>query len=93
MTVSKSDEIIVLAGDCTVEDAEILLELLLADRKAVVDLSQCGSVHAAVAQVLLASRAAIQGVPAEPLLADWIVPQILDEARKTNSRKLDGGSS
>jgi hypothetical protein len=72
MTVSKKDRVISLSGNCPAEDAEILLEYLIAgaDR---VDLNDCEHLHAAVLQLLMAARPGVSGVPA-PFLGQWILP-------------------
>lgn len=84
MTVRLSEDGIALMGNCPAEDAEALLELLLEEKNRVIDLSGCGTIHTAVAQVLLAARPLIRGVPGDPLLADWILPQMLDRRAETN---------
>ena len=56
MTVRRSaDGRIVLEGACPIEDAEPLLQLLLAETECVVDWSRCDLAHAAIVQILLAS--------------------------------------
>lgn len=87
MTVHLSGGDILLSGDCPAEDAEVLLGLLIENPGATIDLAQCGSIHTAVVQVLLADRPAIRGVPADPLIAEWVVPQVLDATSETNSRQ------
>jgi hypothetical protein len=86
MTVRKVEDAIALSGDCPVEDSEVLLALLIDDPKAIIDLDECGNIHTAVAQVLVAARREIRGVPADRLLADWILPQLLDPTRDSHSR-------
>jgi hypothetical protein len=90
VTVRAFPDGIALEGNCPAEDAEALLGLLIENAGSMVDLAECGSVHTAVAQVLLAARPAIRGVPADPLLADWILPQLLDAAAETNFRLGSG---
>ena len=61
------------AGEtCTVEDALPLLEFLIANRGAKVDLGPCTNLHTAVLQVLLAARPKITALPQEPFLARWL---------------------
>jgi len=56
LTVHAPDRgLIVVMGVCPSEDAEVLLQRLLATPTATVDLSACEALHAAVIQVLLAS--------------------------------------
>lgn len=89
MTVHLSGGDIHLSGDCPAEDAEVLLGLLIENPAATIDFAQCGSIHTAVVQVLLADRPDIRGVPADPLLAEWVVPRLLDAASETNSRRSE----
>ncbi|HVC30377.1 MAG TPA: STAS domain-containing protein [Steroidobacteraceae bacterium] len=65
-----------LAGDCSSEDAEPLLRLLLSHPRAVVDWRGCRRAHAAVVQVLMAARPALRGPPADAGLAQWVEPVI-----------------
>ena len=59
----------VLEGVVTVEDAEALLQWLRGRPDAAVGLKRCGHVHAAVLQVLVATRPRLVDAPADPLLA------------------------
>jgi hypothetical protein len=54
------DGMIVLEGLCPSEDAETLLQRLLAGRAATVDLRDCIGLHTAVIQVLLAAKASVR---------------------------------
>jgi hypothetical protein len=57
MTVRLNNEgVIILAGECPVEDAETLLEHLQARRDGSVDWSGCTALHTAVLQILMAAR-------------------------------------
>jgi hypothetical protein len=58
----------------TVEDAEGLLEWLKKQPKPAVNLSKCQHMHAAVLQVLLTCRPAINGAINDPLLARALMP-------------------
>jgi hypothetical protein len=73
MSVSLVDGAIRLEGDCPVEEAERLLQLLL-EHQAPVDLSGCGHLHAALLQVLLAARPPIRGIPADSFVRDHLLP-------------------
>ena len=90
MTVHASGQDVLLSGDCSAEDAEQLLGLLIGNPGATIDLTDCGGLHTAVVQVLLAARPAVRGVPADPLVADWIVPQLLDAVPETTSTRGEG---
>jgi hypothetical protein len=65
---------IVLEGTCPSEDAEILLQNLVATPGAQVDLRTCEFAHTAVIQVLMAANARLIGPPADPALRDWVCP-------------------
>lgn len=65
-----------LVGVCPSGDAEPLLQLLLADRGAVVDWRECRSAHTAVVQVLMAVKPKLVGPPADDRLKDWVAPAI-----------------
>lgn len=58
----------------TVEDAEGLLEWLKKQPKPAVNLSKCQHMHAAVLQVLLMCRPAINGAVNDPMLAQALMP-------------------
>jgi hypothetical protein len=74
MTVRLVSGVIVLEGDCPVDEAEPLLELLLANPGVSVDWSACGQLHTAVVQILLAARPPIAGDGGIPFLRRWIAP-------------------
>jgi hypothetical protein len=63
-----------LLDDCPVEDAETLLQHLLADAAASIDWSACDTAHCAVIQVLLLARRPVVGAPRNPLLREWVGP-------------------
>jgi hypothetical protein len=73
MTVkSPHRDMIVLEGVCPSEDAEILLQRLLAAPAAVVDLRGCDSLHAAAIQVLLAAQPTLQLPDAGSEAGSWL---------------------
>lgn len=76
MSVRLADGVIVLEGDCPVDEAEALLDLLLANPNAPVDWTACGQLHTSVIQVLLAARRPTRGEPGNLLLRRWIVGHI-----------------
>jgi hypothetical protein len=63
-----------LTGECESDDAEVLLQHLLATPAATVDWRGCESAHSAVIQVLLAARPPFLGPPAGESLKRWIAP-------------------
>ncbi|HEX3989933.1 MAG TPA: hypothetical protein VHX39_02045 [Acetobacteraceae bacterium] len=75
MTVDVAkDGTIVLAGICPVEDADTLVQLLLADPAAEIDWRTCDQAHTAVVQVLLASHRRTRGPPRTTFLSNWVEP-------------------
>jgi hypothetical protein len=62
---------IVLDGDCPVEEAEALLELLQATPMPAVDWTRCTRLHGAVAQVILATRPAMVGPCGDGWIHRW----------------------
>jgi len=69
MTVRIEDDTIHLSGRCAAEDAEALLVALQDQPARIVDLSEAQRLHMAVAQVLLAARPVVRGVPQGDFLA------------------------
>jgi hypothetical protein len=65
---------IVLEGACSSEDAEVLLQNLIATPGAGVDLRACECAHTAVIQVLMAAHPQLRGPPAGSALRDWVYP-------------------
>ena len=74
MTIHLSGTAIELEGICHSEDAEILLQHLLAEPTATVDWRACESAHTAVIQVLMAVKPKLLGPPAGGALGQWIQP-------------------
>lgn len=68
-----------LIGACGSEDAEPLLEHLLAASEATVDWRDCREAHTAVVQVLLAARPKLLGPPANAHLKAWVAPVVTRE--------------
>jgi len=76
MSVRFEDGVIILEGDCQVDEAEQLLELLLAEPAAAVDWSGCVQLHTALLQVLLAIRPVVVGSPESQFFRRWIAPLV-----------------
>lgn len=74
MSVHLDGDRITLQGECRVEDAQPLLELLQTGRSRVVEISQVVSLHTAVFQVLLALRPPVAGQSQDPFLRDQLLP-------------------
>ena len=79
MSVQRDDggTTILLVGKCPVEDAEPLLQLLQATPAAPVDWTQCGQLHTAVLQVILAGRPALVGPCGDPWVEQWVAANLL----------------
>ena len=72
MTVRRGDDgVIVLEGECPVEDAETLLQLLQAQPDGPVDWSACTRLHTAVLQVLMAAAPPMPGECGDAFVARW----------------------
>jgi hypothetical protein len=65
-----------LIGACPVDDAETLLQLLLANPTAEIDWRGCESAHAAVIQVLLVAKRSLKGPPAGTFLSRFVSPTV-----------------
>lgn len=63
---------IALEGDCSVEDAETLLQLLLETPSGPVDWSRCGELHTAVVQVILAAKPTLSSACGDAWLRRWL---------------------
>jgi hypothetical protein len=73
MTIFVSDDgIIELQGSCPNEEAEVLLQHLLARPDATVDWQACQWAHTAVVQVLLAARPKLRGPAPAGFLRDHV---------------------
>jgi hypothetical protein len=73
MSVRVEDEMIYLSGRCQAEDAEALLVALQEGPARSVDLAEVQRMHLAVAQILLATRPVIRGIPGNDFLARHFV--------------------
>jgi hypothetical protein len=78
MSVERIDDATIrLQGVCPIEDAEPLLQCLLATPGAVVDWSGCDAAHTAVIQVLLAAKPSLHGPPRGAFLRDVVAPLLV----------------
>jgi hypothetical protein len=62
---------IVLEGNCTAEEAEPLLQMLLNGPRPMLDWTTCSHLHTAVFQVVLAAGPALIGPCGDPWVARW----------------------
>jgi anti-anti-sigma regulatory factor len=74
MSVRQEEQVIILVGQCQVEDAEPLLAALQAAPGLIVDISGASHLHTAVLQVLVALRPEVRGISPDPFIREWIHP-------------------
>ena len=89
MSVRLNGNIILLEGQCRVEDAEPLLGWLQADRSRVVDLTGAEHLHAAVFQVLMALRPSIKEGGKDAFIREWLIP-VLTAAAPSGATQPEG---
>ena len=63
-----------IGGDCPVEEAPVLQQLLLQHPAAAVDWTRCRHAHAAIVQLLFIAGRPLRGPSASPFLREWIEP-------------------
>lgn len=77
MTVRLVDGVtIVLEGQCGIDDADPLLRHLLAAPHATVDWRLCRGAHAAIIQLLLASKVSVDGLPDNVFMKRNVAPLV-----------------
>lgn len=69
MPIRTADDVIVLEGNCSVEEAETLHELLRTLHEPVLDLSGAQHLHTAIVQLIMVSKAEVRGLKPDPVLA------------------------
>lgn len=79
MSVALKHNAIVVVGDCGVEQAEMLLDLIISNPDAAVDVSAAGSLHTALWQVMFASRPSISGNPPDAFIRKWVISKLTVE--------------
>jgi anti-anti-sigma regulatory factor len=72
MSLSFQDEVVHLAGQVSVEDAELLLEWLLSNPGAQVDLQHLQHLHSANLQVLMVIRPPVVQWPSDTDTHAWL---------------------
>jgi hypothetical protein len=77
-----------LEGDCSVEDAEMLLSHLIAWPEVTIDWRGCERAHSAIVQVLLAAGAHVRGPPAGIFLREHV--QFLLQGGDESFREVPG---
>ena len=66
------DTVIELDGVCSMEDADVLLQHLLAAPLAAIDWRCCDGAHTSVVQLMLVSKAELIGPPRSEFLRNFI---------------------
>ena len=78
MTVQLSQTgTITLTGDCTSDEAELLLQLLSVSPTPLVDWRACTSAHTAIIQILMAAKPDLLGPPAGGFLQIQVEPRLM----------------
>jgi hypothetical protein len=73
VSVCRADDgVIVLEGECSVEDAESVLQLLQAQPAGPLDWTLCRYLHTAPLQVILAARPTLIGPCGDAWVERWI---------------------
>jgi len=72
MPIDFKKTVAVCSDECTIEDAETLLEWLLDNPKGKINLKQCELLHTAVIQVLMAVRPSISAQPEQLALSETL---------------------
>lgn len=76
MPLHFADERIYLSGVVSIEEAEMLCQVLAEHRDAVIDLSDCEHMHTAILQVLLAARPERIVPPGDRFLERFVLPAL-----------------
>lgn len=80
MPVDYSENKALLQEVVTIQEVDGLLEWLLANPDASIDLSQCEHLHTAALQTLLSAGRRIESWPDDPQLKGWLAPLFEQEA-------------
>jgi hypothetical protein len=73
LSVGRDDNgTILIEGDSPAEDAELLLQLLQATPRALLDWTRSGHIHTAVLQVVVAAQPALAGPCGDPWVREWL---------------------
>lgn len=88
MPVESNDQILILTGVCTVEEAEAVLEWIIEHPGGELDLTQAEHIHTAILQVLLAAAKSRVRPPQDSFLGR-VVRIGLSGAKKEDDRHED----
>jgi len=75
MTVRREGSTLLLEGDCPVEDAEVLADLIRDPSTSRIDWRRAERLHTAVLQLVLMSGHNVRGPCGDAFVARWIEPQ------------------
>ncbi len=78
MSIRVAGNVILLEGQCGLDDAERLLRVLLEASEAPIDWHNCADAHTAVIQLLVIAGREIRGTPRSDFLKDKIAPLLRD---------------
>ena len=76
MAVVVEGRTVYLRTPSRVEDAEAVLAILDADPTCIVELGECGPLHTAVVQILIALQPTLSDASADPFLERWLFPDM-----------------
>ncbi len=69
MPIDARDNVLHLIGPCPIEEAEALHQTLRGIERPIFDLSEAGTLHTAIVQLIMASGGAVRGLRPDPILA------------------------
>lgn len=81
MSLVFDGKVVVVSGDCGVEEAETLMNLVQGNPDAPVDVSRAGLVHTALWQILIAFSPQVVGDPCDPVVRQWLMPILVSDNR------------
>ncbi len=77
MSISLHEGVITLSGECLLEEAEALSNMLSAETIRMVDIGQATHLHAAVFQLLLMHAKIVSGISTDEFVGRWLNPALL----------------
>jgi len=78
MPIILKKTVAVLEGICEIEEAEVLLEWLLVNRKGKLNLKQLEHPHTALLQIIIAFKPMISAWPENEAICSWLQPLLKD---------------
>lgn len=81
MSLQVDGGVIYAKGHCRVEEAETLVGFLRAGEPAVLDVSDCEGLHAAVVQAILAFDCLVVGKPTDAFIRDLLAPALARDGK------------